>query len=372
MSDVLRPDTFSLNDDDFTQSGYYQLRKSERIIETRFLEQILLVDDKKIISEQLSDNFVGVITNNSLYNSIEDGDIVTINNFGQLRVILSRRANHNTLLVTERCNNRCLFCSQPPREERDDWLLTYSAQALAAFDFDGEVGISGGEPLLYGNEFLNFLEFIAKYAPKTKLHILTNGRAFSDLSFTKQIAIRSRQMQITFGVPLYSVKPSVHDGLVGASGAYSETVLGIVNAGNSGIGMEVRFIPTQLNAFELPMVVEFISRVFSSVVQLSIMNLEATGWAKRNWLKLQCDTEQYVEKLKEGVLSADIMGLNPTLFNFPLCHLPDSLRSYAVKSISDWKNYYPDECSLCQLKNSCGGYFSSSRGKYHQNPRRII
>ncbi|MBF4232885.1 His-Xaa-Ser system radical SAM maturase HxsC, partial [Vibrio anguillarum] len=95
--------------------------------------------------------FSGIIINTLLHNSIDDGDIVTINQFGQLRVILSKRANHNTLLVTERCNNLCLFCSQPPREENDNWLLSYGALALAAFEFDGEIGISGGEPLLYGD-----------------------------------------------------------------------------------------------------------------------------------------------------------------------------------------------------------------------------
>ncbi|MBF4371219.1 radical SAM protein, partial [Vibrio anguillarum] len=97
-------------------------------------------------------------------------------------------ANHNTLLVTERCNNLCLFCSQPPREENDNWLLSYGALALAAFEFDGEIGISGGEPLLYGDAFIKFLEFVSSHAPTTRLHVLTNGRAFSNLRFTEKIA----------------------------------------------------------------------------------------------------------------------------------------------------------------------------------------
>lgn len=57
--------------------------------------------------------------------------------------------------------------------------------------------------------------------------------------------------------------------------------------------MEVRFIPTQHNASELPQVAEYVARVFSGVVQLSIMNLEATGWAKRNWSALKCAPEDY-------------------------------------------------------------------------------
>lgn len=372
MSNVIRPDTFSLEEDGFSTPGFYQIRKGKGTSDSRYLEQIFLAKEQQAPLNSARDDFVGVITHATLHDSVDDGDVVNINQFGQLRVILSRRANHNTLLVTERCNNLCLFCSQPPREEKDDWLLSYGALALAAFGFDGDVGISGGEPLLYGDAFIKFLAFVSDHAPNTRLHVLTNGRAFSDLEFTGKLASMASRLDITFGIPLYSVRGRIHDHLVGRDGAFSQTVVGMINAGNSGIKMEVRFIPTQHNASELPQVAEYIARVFSGVVQLSVMNLEATGWAKRNWSALECAPEDYEDALIKGLLTAEIAGLNPTLFNFPLCHLPSSIRSYAVKSISDWKNYYPSECSDCQLKDSCGGYFSSSRGKYHASPRRII
>ncbi|WP_114784316.1 His-Xaa-Ser system radical SAM maturase HxsC [Vibrio tetraodonis] len=373
MNNVIRQDTFALSVNSFNESGFYQIRKSEREYFNNYLKQVFIVEaDEPNSTDSSASPFIGVIINKLLYDSIDDGDIVTIDKFGQLRVILTRRANHNTILVTERCNNLCLFCSQPPREEKDDWLLSYGALALAAFQFDGEIGISGGEPLLYGNTFTKFLEFVSQHTPKTRLHVLTNGRALSDLEFTERVASKARSMFITFGIPLYSVKASVHDYLVGKNGAFSETVRGIINAGNSGISVEVRFIPTQKNIAELPLVVEYTSRVFSNIVQLSIMNLEATGWAKRNWKDLQCEPEDYQDVLKKAVRTAVIVGLQPRLFNFPLCHLPECVREYAVKSISDWKNYYPSECTNCQLQDICGGYFSSSRGSYHQQPRRII
>ncbi|EPD8228418.1 His-Xaa-Ser system radical SAM maturase HxsC, partial [Escherichia coli] len=44
----------------------------------------------------------------------------------------------------------------------------------------------------------------------------------------------------------------------------------------------------------------------------------------------------------------------------------------AVQSISDWKNYYPKECDGCTQKPSCAGYFSSSKGRFHQSPRPIL
>ena len=372
MDEVLRPDIFELKELDFNQTGFYQLRKSIVEVGECYLEQILVVESEDCFFSSIPAGYVGVIYSKALFIAVCEGDIATINSLSQLRVILSRNANHNTLLVTERCNNLCLFCSQPPKKDQDQWLLTYAAKSLAAFDFDGEIGISGGEPLIYGLDFINFLDFVANYAPRTKLHVLTNGRAFSDIRFTKEIALRCRTMGLVFGIPLYSSRAHVHDELVGARGAFSETVTGMINAGNSGINMEVRFIPTKVNSGELAFVAEYINRVFSGVVQLSIMNLEATGWAKKNWQILYDCVDNYIEPLQQGICVAEESGLNPTLFNYPLCHLPEHIRPYAVKSISDWKNYYPEECKNCQLLDKCGGYFVSSRGKYHQEARRII
>ncbi|RTO44791.1 His-Xaa-Ser system radical SAM maturase HxsC, partial [Enterobacter ludwigii] len=55
-----------------------------------------------------------------------------------------------------------------------------------------------------------------------------------------------------------------------------------------------------------------------------------------------------------------------------LCHLPERAWGFATQSISDWKNYYPKECDECTQKSSCAGYFSSSKGRFHQPPRPIL
>ena len=55
--------------------------------------------------------------------------------------------------------------------------------------------------------------------------------------------------------------------------------------------------------------------------------------------------------------------------NYPLCLIDSSLRKDAIKSISDWKNYYPDECQDCTKKELCGGYFSSAYNKFIEKPK---
>ncbi|EDC3114570.1 MULTISPECIES: His-Xaa-Ser system radical SAM maturase HxsC [Enterobacteriaceae] len=370
MSEVIRNDIFHFASKKNVPTGFYRLCKQKPMNPLFFLPNLLVVAEGNNDAIQPCFNFSVIST--ELYESIEDGDIGIINNGNMIRVILSRRANHNTVLVTERCNNLCLFCSQPPKKSNDDWLLTQSALAIASFGLDGVVGVSGGEPLLYGDDFLHFIDFIIENSPDTALHVLTNGRKFADITFTQEMAKRSKKIKITFGIPLYSSRPLVHDHLVGSDGAFNETVKGLINAGNSGINIELRVIPTLVNYTELDDIVEFVGRVFSNINQISLMGLESIGWARKNWSTIFIEHSSYSEKITSAIDAARRSGIPLTIFNYPLCHLPERAWELATQSISDWKNYYPKECDECTQKSSCAGYFSSSTGRFHQPPRPIL
>ncbi|ECF6076731.1 His-Xaa-Ser system radical SAM maturase HxsC [Salmonella enterica subsp. houtenae] len=370
MSEVLRNDIFRFTADLPVQQGFYRLCKSKPENPQFYLPNLLVSETQ--LDSRLPAYFADFVVSTDLFNSIEDGDIGIVNNGNMIRVILSRRANHNTVLVTERCNNSCLFCSQPPKTGNDDWLLTQSALAIASFSLNGVVGVSGGEPLLYGEDFLQFLDFIIENSPETALHVLTNGRKFADVSFTQQVKRRSEKLKITFGIPLYSARSSVHDYLVGSEEAFDETVRGLINAGNSGINIELRIIPTLANYMELDNIIEFAGRVFSNINQISLMGLESIGWARKNWSSIFIEHDIYSEKILSAIGTAQRSGITLTIFNYPLCHLPERAWGFATQSISDWKNYYPKECDECTQKSSCAGYFSSSKGRFHQPPRPIL
>lgn len=369
MPEVTRNDIFSFQSEGSVTPGFYRLCKAKPENPQFYLPNLLVTSER--LPGKQEPYYSAYATSKSLFHSIDDGDIAIVNNGNMLRVILSRRANHNTVLVTERCNNLCLFCSQPPKRANDDWLLTQSALAIAAFDYDGVVGVSGGETLLYGDEFLAFLDFVIENSSGTTLHVLTNGRRFSDSRYAKQIKQRCERLNITFGIPLYSSRQGVHDHLVGSRGAFDETVRGLINAGNLGINIELRFIPTKTNCHDLPNVVEYVGRIFSNINQISIMGLESVGWARKHWDELFIPFETYSRHLIKSVEVASRSGLNVVIFNYPLCHLSNELWSYSVQSISDWKNYYPEQCDSCSKKSLCAGYFSSSKGRFHQLPRPI-
>lgn len=360
-----RIDLFELDSPLDLEHGYYGLVKNTTTYDKN-LPQIHVLPAKP--GKQPDHPFV---VDRELYETIEDGDVGMYTGRNKIRVILSRSANHNTLLLTERCDNRCLFCSQPPKTREDSWLLTSAERALLDFNYSGTIGLSGGEPLLYGSRLLEMLENVLSTCPDTRFHILSNGRALKDSTFCRELANIDRTGRVVLGVPLYGTSSKVHDKCVGADQAFNETLTGLVNAGNVGIPLEIRIIPTKLNHPELPAVVELIGRCISSVVQVSIMNLEPTGWAKHNWDSLYLSPREYEVELRQAIQVGSEVGLKTVLFNYPLCHLPDDCRSQAVKSISDWKNFYPTECDTCLVKSTCGGYFTSTGGERFDPPRRI-
>ncbi len=49
-----------------------------------------------------------------------------------------------------------------------------------------------------------------------------------------------------------------------------------------------------------------------------------------------------------------------SIYNLPLCILPQRLRRFARRSISDWKNVYAPECGDCALRQNCAGFFASA------------
>ncbi|BDO13422.1 hypothetical protein KAM644c_24880 [Klebsiella quasipneumoniae subsp. quasipneumoniae] len=106
MSEVLRNDIFRFTADLPVQQGFYRLCKSKPENPQFYLPNLLVSETQ--LDSRLPAYFADFVVSTDLFNSIEDGDIGIVNNGNMIRVILSRRANHNTVLVTERCNSGSL------------------------------------------------------------------------------------------------------------------------------------------------------------------------------------------------------------------------------------------------------------------------
>lgn len=292
---------------------------------------------------------------------LRTGDVVRVSPAaGEIRVLYRRNSRHNTLFFTERCNSRCLMCSQPPRDLDDGYLVDEILKTIPLMAADTpELCITGGEPTLLGSRLLDVIRATKESLPNTSLHMLSNGRAFSTLGRARQLAA-VRHSDFVIGIPLYSDIASKHDFVVQARGAFDETIRGILNLARCKQKVEIRFVIHKQTIERMVETMNFITRNFPFVEQVALMGLEITGFTRSNLWALWMDPFEYGQHLQQAVEELTNASIKALVYNHQLCILPREIWKFARRSISDWKNIYLTECDECAVKSECAGFFASA------------
>lgn len=295
---------------------------------------------------------------------LEAGDLVLIDSaHGRVRTLFRAASPHNALFLTDRCNSRCLMCSQPPRDDSPDYLpLCLRVIELLSSYPPARLGITGGEPTLLGQGFLQLLAAIKDKLPRTIITALSNGRSLADSEFVSAIA-RVAPAGLRFTIPIHADVSDVHDYVAQARGALRETLGGFYNLAAAGIEVEVRVVLHSLSTPRLPELAEFIYRKLPFVQQVAFMGLEPMGYARRNVEKLAIDPNAYREELRQAVLHLSQRGVPVSIYNLPYCAIPEDLWGFARQSISDHKQILADACVECAVQQHCAGFFSSNDEK---------
>jgi His-Xaa-Ser system radical SAM maturase HxsC len=294
---------------------------------------------------------------------LEAGDVVRIDpRRGALSVLFRRASPFNAFLVTERCDNFCVMCSQPPKAADDSWLVDeLLGQVLPLLPPDtGNVGITGGEPGLLGDRLVDLVGAFRDRLPQTSLHILSNGRSFAAGGLAQRLG-DVRHPDVMLGVPLYSDLAVDHDFVVQARGGFDEAVRGTLRLAEAGVPVEIRVVVHRATASRLVALARFVSRNLRFASHIAFMGLEQVGFAKTNLDELWIDPLDYADVLAEAVEITKAGGMNVSVYNHQLCTLPARLHPIARRSISDWKNVYLPACEGCRVRPSCGGFFASTR-----------
>lgn len=273
--------------------------------------------------------------------------------------LIRARSDHNTLLVTEQCDQLCVMCSQPPKAHHVDLFPMFERAALLAPP-SMVLGITGGEPTLHKEALFRFLEAVLPSRPDLHFHILTNAQHFEpeDRAFLQSIRDR-----VTWGIPLYASEPDLHDELVKKPGAFARLAKSFALLARCGADIELRTVVMRPNALALPDLAGFLTRHIPFVSCWAIMQLENIGYGRMNWRSLFFDSSADFEPVGQAIDIARARGLQPLLYNFPLCTVPAPYRDFATASISDWKRRYLPACEGCSLRAGCGGFF-----EWHPQP----
>jgi len=290
---------------------------------------------------------------------LDIGDIVNCDPSGGKAIVVFRQNDvHHSLFLTNRCNSYCLMCSQPPTRHDDSWLVDHAIEIVRHVEAPPEViGISGGEPLLAVAGLQRLLVAIGHLWPDTAVEILTNGRLLHS-AVVKEKLFGASPTNIRWLVPLYGHADFLHDFVVQSSGAFDETIEGLLVLQSLRQPIQLRIVLIQPVLEILDELCRFIGQNLPFVECVALMACEPTGFALANRELCELDLLDAAPMLERASRVLDRYQIRHLFMNAPLCALPPRLRERATQSISDWKNTYADECASCSVKDRCCGLFS--------------
>ncbi len=294
---------------------------------------------------------------------INEGDIVRMTNDGLITVLWEMQSQQNALFMTEACNCRCLMCPQPPKQHDTVHYETakYILDLLKHKEIEN-ICLTGGEPTLKKEAFLEILERCVIEHPRAAISILTNGKTFADKDFVKEIA-KTATENVIFCVSLHADIDTLHDEIAGVYDSYRLTQLGIYNLASYGLNIEIRHVVSKLNYQRIYHFAEQMYNYFPFCVHYAFMGMEVCGEAEKNRDRIYIDYLHYMEELEKAVLFLNRRGLQVSVYNIPLCLCGNDVQEFARQSISGWKNIFLPVCERCTKKESCSGFFSTSSVK---------
>lgn len=284
-----------------------------------------------------------------------DGDVLLlVPNQPSAHRLIRAASPHNTLLVTERCDQACVMCSQPPKRHHVD-LFPLFEQAVRLAPPGATIGISGGEPTLFKEQLLALLQRTGSARPDIRFHVLTNGQHFTAAD---ECALRGLPRdRILWSVPLYAPRVPDHDGIVEKQGAFDALMPNLARLRRVGATVELRTVVMAPNLALLPELAHAIARDWLFCARWAIMQLEPIGFGRMNWRNLFADTGADFSPVARAINIAAARGIEVQLFNFPRCTVPKDYRRFAPATISDWKQKYLGVCDGCRERMHCGGFF---------------
>jgi len=293
-------------------------------------------------------------------------------------------ANLYYIQVTRECNQKCLFCSNPPNKRV--LSLKEGKKLIDFYKKKGCEGIifSGGEPTLSP-----LLPEFLKYAALKKIpsRIITNGQKLADFKYLKILKDAGLNH---VNLSMYSVRESVQDFLADNPGSLKNILKALENLGKiKGIAVNINTVINHYNAGHLLENVNFVVENFPFVNHFVWNNLDpSTTRARKN--------KGTIAKLNEFELSLHeamaYLANNKKTFRVervPLCYLAgfedaSTETRKIVKSENrktffldkrgflneeDWKSkrgYSKSQCCRnCFLNSICAGLYR--KDKYYSS-----
>lgn len=296
-----------------------------------------------------------------------DYDIVEISDTGILYRTYANNESDSTIFLGAKCNSNCIMCPAGDVERRNGF--SYSRELLMKYidylpnDLEYLV-MTGGEPTLQVELFLEALDRVKNKFPYTQVLLLTNGRSLSDKWLFTQVCER-HPANFRVAIPIHAASDALHDYITRAAGSFEQTMLALNRLMNSDIKVEIRIVVTKTNCDNLLDIAKLINKNFHRVFCINFIALEPRGNCALNFDSVYIDHRNSFLKSKSAIEYLIMHGYDVGLYNYPLCAVDKDFWPIAAKSISQYKNVYHKNCDVCNVKTICGGFFTATLSIAH-------
>ncbi|OAA91087.1 His-Xaa-Ser system radical SAM maturase HxsC [Clostridium ljungdahlii] len=295
--------------------------------------------------------------------TLVDKDVIEMDtDRSTIKVLYRANSTDNVLMLTNKCNNNCIMCpdSLKVRTENKNISLSILKKYIELIDKEVKfLCITGGEPTLLKKDFIEIVRYLGEKLPETEYLLLTNGRMFYNKNFVEAF-LKSTPKNLITAIPIHGHYPELHDSISGVKGSFIQSFYGLKNLYELGGKIEIRVVINKLNYNVITNIAAMISNYFPKVVRVNFMAMEMLGNAVVNKEKVWIDFNSVQEKLKEAAFILLKGGIEVGIYNFPLCSLDESVWNLSVRSISDYKIRYKEQCKECSVMKNCGGFFNST------------
>ena len=282
-------------------------------------------------------------------------------------------ANLGYIQVTRACNQRCLFCSNPPIAKEQTWEnVRTQIDDLADRGYDGVI-FTGGEPTL-----APFLGRAIRYATERGLHarIISNGQLLASRQFVERL-VRSGLDHVHLSV--HSHRREVQAALTRNPASLDNIRAALENLGALNVQVDVNSVICAQNADHLHENVAWILRDYPFVRHFVWNNLDPHTDRCRENPEVLCRLPDFEYSLHLAMRLVVRSGRTFRVERVPLCYMAEFAEfSTETRKIvkgeerivhflddakgtvrqTEWEHAKASVCRFCRFDPICAGVFA--------------
>ena len=277
-----------------------------------------------------------------------------------------------------RCNNKCMFCVQG--DKRDHVADLTTAEAIGRLEQGRETCdsllLTGGEVTI--RDDVPAIVRAARGLGYALIQLQTNGRRLAYRSYCEELIAAGVS---EFNPSLHGHVAPLHDGQVGARGAFNQCVRGMHNLQALGQRVLSQTVITRANVMYLLPIARLLCNL--GVAQVQFAFVHALGSAEQNWAEVvprYVDVARYLPEALDFVRSQRRQTMTEAV---PFCllrgrewaaaepELPDTTVYDGNVTIGDYERYRKEAgkahgppCATCTWSGVCEGPWKEYPDRY--------